>query len=211
MPHLEIINWSHLHSQCSEGDTAAWEEIAEHFLEWLSQNFCYRRPDVDSHLIIESAEDVLLDYQKRPQRFDPAFGITLGCWLYIQTRGRLSNILRRDRAYRRNVEAIGVGDEEFAKVAHKMSRKRQRNNYYLIEENQQTYCTEEQRQFLVAFSPEERAALILLQERSPQDEWILLLGLEALDEAEQVRRIHRAKERIRKKRQRMVRNSKKRR
>jgi hypothetical protein len=202
MPHSETANWLEVHGRFVHGDTAAWEAIAEHFLERLSQRFFRLHPDVDRNLIIESVEDALLDYQKCPQRFDATLGVPLDYWLFIRTRGHLSHLLRKEQAYHRHEQAIGIEEKKFAEIAIILSRKGLRNGYSLREEEQPD-CSARERWLLAQFSPREHGVLILLQEKAPKEEWIQLLDLESLPPEQQVRQIDREKERIRKKRQRV--------
>jgi hypothetical protein len=208
MLHPETVNWLKVHDRCVQGDKAAWEEIVEHFLPSLSQRLFRSRPDLDRHLIVESAEEALLDYWKNPQRFDATLGVPLGCWLHILARGHQSRLLRKERAYHKKEQAIGIEDKNFAQNATILSRKRPRIGYLLAEEVEQMNCSEEEIKIVSQFSSKERVALVLLKERASEEEWIRLLELEDRLPAEQERQIKKEKERIRKKRQRVTKESK---
>jgi hypothetical protein len=166
MLHPETVNWLKVHDRCVQGDKAAWEEIVEHFLPSLSQRLFRSRPDLDRHLIVESAEEALLDYWKNPQRFDATLGVPLGCWLHILARGHQSRLLRKERAYHKKEQAIGIEDKNFAQNATILSRKRPRIGYLLAEEVEQMNCSEEEIKIVSQFSSKERVALVLLKRES---------------------------------------------
>jgi hypothetical protein len=81
-----------LHNQASLTVTS---RIAEVFLPELTLRLQRSFPNVgDRHLIASCAEDALLDYLGRPERFDPARG-TLLTYLRLLARSRLLNELGR--------------------------------------------------------------------------------------------------------------------
>lgn len=203
MTHPQHARWLNVHVRFAQGDRVAWEEIAAYYLPLLSQSLLYRRPDVDVDMIDQTVEDALLGYLNAPQRFDATRGVSLGYWLLIQARGGLSNALRKEGNRQKHERAAGIEGQFFEKNARTVSRKWGLDDYLLTEEEAQSRCPKEAIWLMAKFSQRELVELELLTERAPLEEWVNLLSLQGLPEAERRPRIQREKERLRKKRLRV--------
>lgn len=203
MQHLDTMYWLEVHLRFTKGDFAAWKEIAAYFLPWLSQRLSYRRPDVDIHLIAESAENALLLYLDDPWRFDATRGVPLHCWLLFQARGQLSNLLRHEQSHKAKERAVGVADKIFEKKLSEMGR--EMTIYIGRDENE----IEEQQRSLYSLLPRlsllDRARLELLYAEAPFGEWAEQLRIAYLPTAEQHHKVNAEKQRLRKKLRRLAR------
>lgn len=195
MAHPDKKKWLEAHIRFVQGEYDAWKEISTQFLPWLSRRLLHRYPGLDEHFIAESAEDALLDYWKKPQRFDATRGVPLGYWLFLLARSHLSHLRRREQGHRAHEEAIGVDGDDFGKIVKIVSRKEKRAGYLLIEDEEMLLTAK--------FSQQEQVGLQLLSEKRAQEEWVQLLGIEGLPAEQQQQRIRREKDRIRKKKLRI--------
>jgi hypothetical protein len=89
-----------LHQRLVAGDVTASAEIAEFFLTYITKRLQKRFPRLDDpHLVDSSAEDALLNYFDRPERFDPTKR-SLGGYHCMSANGDLLNFLasQKERA-----------------------------------------------------------------------------------------------------------------
>jgi hypothetical protein len=204
MAHPETTDWMEVHVRYSQGDKAAWDEIAEYFLPRLTQRLCNRRSDVDPHLLAESVEDALLDYRKSPQRFDTTYGVPLGYWLWLKTRGYLSHRLRRQQRHKAKEQAVGVTDKIFEKYLSKMSREMA---IYIGMGEDENRCRQTLDRVLPRLSLRDRKGVELLSHGASFETWLKYVGNTYLPADEQRRKINAEKSRLRKKLRRLVQSS----
>jgi hypothetical protein len=203
VPHPDATNWLDLHGRLAQGDLDAGKKIVEHFHRRLSQRLVYRRAGVDAHLAAESADIALLNYLANPGRFDPGRRVPLGYWLWVQARGHLSHLLRRERRHQSHQWTVGVGDENFEKCLSKMGLER------AICKGRDDAGIEEWRQaleesLLPRLSLFDRLGIELLRRDAPFGEWVEHLRITPLPTAERRRKVNAEKARLKKKVRRLA-------
>lgn len=85
-----------LHERVRAGDRAALAAVMSAFLPVLVRWLRRRFPRVDDHLLAEAAEDALLDYARRPERFDPRDALAFQGALLQATRRNAVDRLRSE-------------------------------------------------------------------------------------------------------------------
>ncbi len=202
MPHRDTMNWLDVHLRLSQGDIAAGNRIVQYFLPWVSQRLCRHRPDVDMDLAAESTENALLDYLSNPRRFDVTRGVFLGYWLWLQARGHLSRLLRRERSRQAHEQAVGVTDKNFenslSKVSLEMAIYRGRKREETGEQLQALH------NLLPRLSLYERMEVELLRCGTRFEEWVDYLGIAHLPLIDQRRKVNAEKARLKKKIRRLA-------
>jgi RNA polymerase sigma-70 factor (ECF subfamily) len=81
-----------LHQLMLKGDVTAPARVAEFFLPILSRKLADRSKNVHPNMIDTAVADTLLDYLKRPEKFDPT-KLPLGKFLLMSAGGDLKNLL----------------------------------------------------------------------------------------------------------------------
>jgi RNA polymerase sigma-70 factor (ECF subfamily) len=105
-----------LHELMLKGDVTAPARVAEFFLPILSRKLAARSKNVHPNMIDTAVADTLLDYLKRPEKFDPN-KLTLGKFLLMSADRDLKNYLAsRTKEVERwgfteNVEVKGAAAE----------------------------------------------------------------------------------------------------
>jgi DNA-directed RNA polymerase specialized sigma24 family protein len=87
-----------LHERFLQGEEPLSEELAQSLLPVLHTRLRSTFPSSDDDTAHDAAVDALVEYFRRPNRFDPARGIPLDRFLYMVARRRLLNRLRNASA-----------------------------------------------------------------------------------------------------------------
>lgn len=98
--HHHATQEAELHRRLLAQDPTASNEAALYWFPRLFATLHRRNPDVrDPHLLEEAAETALLEYLKRPDRYDPA-RLSLSSYLLMAADRDLKNLLQREGRHR---------------------------------------------------------------------------------------------------------------
>jgi hypothetical protein len=87
----------HLHERVVQGDRPAIEELTAALLRDVSGALGRSLPGVDSDVVSDAVEDAILEYLKRPTRFDPSRGVPLVQFIRMLAYRNLQDAWRADR------------------------------------------------------------------------------------------------------------------
>lgn len=179
------------------GDAQALCKICCPLLNPLERMLGQAKPSIEKAMVAESAEDALLDYLSRPERFDPSRGVPLLRWLFIQARGHLSNKLRQKRSRQQHERPVGVRGEQFEKFVSEMSH--EMTTY----QGKEKEALAEERLVLdnlvMRLSFDDREEVALLRRGASFKEWVQLLGIDNYPAEVQHKKINAEKDRLKKK------------
>jgi hypothetical protein len=191
-----------IHARLCDDDPVASAELAEAFIDPLTNWLVRTHPRVDEHLCAQAAEDAILSLIDTPDSYDPERG-ALDAYLRMSARGDLRNTLQSEHRHgsRREqlevVELLGSDrnvyqeDSDPARIVEREDDEREFLRRLLPAEVVST------------FSWEERWVLELMQQGERRTSaFARVLAISHLPENEQRREVKRAKDRIKRRLQR---------
>lgn len=88
--------FANLHAQIAADGEGALNQLAESLLTWLQRSLRYRFPRAPVDLIVDAAEDAIIEYGMRPGRFNPDRCVPLNTYLLHAARCNLINLLQSE-------------------------------------------------------------------------------------------------------------------
>ncbi len=189
------------HQQNLQKDPIAFAELCElalpHLVSFLASQF----PQQDAHLPEIIAIDCLLDYQKKPQHFDPQ-KLSLFAYFRMATRRDMLNKIDKNRRRERRLTDIDDPAVQFQLPDNDNTQENDGLDEWLLQHTDLS-----RQEILEALDAEldeddSRILLLMLDGVRETSEFASVLGISHLDELEQRKEVKRAKDRLTKKLQR---------
>src|SRR5205085_4189926 len=174
--------------------------IAEVFLPELLKRLPRSFPTVsDQHLIASCAEDALLEYLARPEKFDPARG-TLLTYLRLLPRSRLLNELRRKNSTGQQ-EVVAV---EEAETVYGVASGADWDESVRLSEHETEQRIAAKLRPIVTDSTDQQVLELMLEGVRETSAYAVVLGITEQPVSEQQRIVKQHKDRVRKRVQRKL-------
>jgi len=183
-------------------DPTAFAELCEialpHLVAFLEQAF----PGQDAHQRETIAIDILLDYRRRTEQFDPK-RLPLFAYLRMAAKYDMLNLIRKNQRRERRLESIEGENVELQAAGGNQYRREE-----TLQEWVEQYTDLSLREILVEVEtqleePEAQVLVMMLEGVRSTAEYAGVLGITQLDEASQRREVKRAKDRIMKRLERL--------
>jgi DNA-directed RNA polymerase specialized sigma24 family protein len=91
---------SELHDAVVTGDALALNDLCKYLLDVLQRRLCRTFPGASADLRVTAAADAILEYARRPWRFDRARGVPLDGFLHRAATRNVINLLQSERRRR---------------------------------------------------------------------------------------------------------------
>ena len=186
-----------LHRRLLAGDPTASSHFAMAYFPSLVQWLCEHNRHVDPEWCQEAAGQTVLDFIKRPEKFDPARG-DLDSYLHHAAQCDLKNVLRKERRHRhRDLESVELSPDGGKYLGM------DDDPAFPLELAEAAAATAVPAEVLDGLSDAERLALELLRHGERRTaEFAAVLNFEHLPPDEQRREVKRVKDRLIKRLQR---------
>ncbi len=192
-----------LHRRLLEGDPTAPADVADKLLQPLLTRLRHRYPNLTNETILyDSVVDAVLSYSERPGQFDPSKATLLG-YLTMSAKGDVLNALaRRKKRATREVSLQLVEDSPQARKSLSGHGNVASADDLVIEHLDSSRLMEHMR--AAAHSPEDGRVLQLLVDGERRTErFAAALGVDHLAAGEQKRVVKQAKDRLKKRLERL--------
>ncbi|MBN1121839.1 MAG: sigma-70 family RNA polymerase sigma factor [Anaerolineae bacterium] len=190
------------HRRIVSNDPTAFAELCEialpHLITFLEQAF----PGQDAHQRETIAIDILLDYRRRTDQFDPK-RLSLFAYLRMAAKYDMLNLIRKNQRRERHLEPI---DGEFVELSESDGNQYRREE--TLQEWVEQYTDLSLREIFVEVEtqledPEAQVLVMMLERVRSTAEYAEVLGITQLDETSQRREVKRVKDRIMKRLERL--------
>jgi DNA-directed RNA polymerase specialized sigma24 family protein len=184
-----------LHERLLSGDPTAPAEIAETYLPSLVAYMTSRFPRTgDPHLAETAADDAMLDFLRRPEKYDPT-KMDLHRYLRMSARYDLLNLVARQKR-QLPPEGVRIVELDAPGAEHEV-----RDDTALSVEEQTAILASPVWQQLRAIVPnptDQEIVLLMMEDVRPTSQYAAVLGITHLPPKEQARAVKRNKDRLKK-------------